>query len=247
MVNIRVALCISGGGSTAYHIMERIATSTKPTGIATPVLIASSQAVADAFAQRHWNNIAAPARIEVAERIGTQGNMEYGDKLIEICRRYDVTHFGQYGWMEMTPINVVGYFGGGRRMVNQHPDDPRLFGGHRLYGRRVLAARLGFARCTKDPDDQFVTPVAQYVGADGRYDSGAVFAVERIAIDPKHDVESLKDQTIIAEHALQWRALEMMRDGRDAPIDLGPIRHSVERDTTLAWTKKVAIKLYPKG
>jgi phosphoribosylglycinamide formyltransferase-1 len=76
---------------------------------------------------------------------------EFGEKIINECRKRKIDFIGQYGWMVMTPENVIKEFE--EMIVNQHPgplDTGRLdFGGAGMYGLRVHQARLEFVQRTK--------------------------------------------------------------------------------------------------
>lgn len=189
---LRLALCISGGGTTALEII-RACKSGRLKGIVPACVIAS--------------RLDAPGiNKALAETIPTMV-IDRVDHIIGVFKTQSIDLIGQYGWLPKMPADVVEAYAG--RMINQHPGplDPGYpdFGGRGMYGRRVHAARLFFVRATKR--DFWTEATAQRVAKE--YDCGEVLHRQIVPIYPDDDPISLQQRVLPAEHEVQIETLVM--------------------------------------
>ncbi len=146
----RLALFISGGGTTA----EAILTACKPDGQLenhiNPVLVVASKPDIKGIERALNTGMITDENIVVLERKKFETPEAYGQALIKVCKERHVTLFGQYGWLVKTPENFLQAF---PRGINQHPaplcPGKPDFGGDQMYGRRCHLARLLFVRMTQ--------------------------------------------------------------------------------------------------
>jgi folate-dependent phosphoribosylglycinamide formyltransferase PurN len=250
MTQLNLALCVSDEGTAAAGILSAVKYRSLEREVRPRLVIASSEAAADAFAT-HAGEMLEGIPVFKAIRRGDPGNLEYGQAIIAICQRYEVDFFGQYGWREQVPPNVIEHFDRGRRMIRQISGNTRLFGEAELFGRRALAAQLAFARFTGKDADKRIVLAAQMGGEEDVLNSSRVICFERVPIERGEDVDSLKKRIISIENRVQCNALRDIAQERARQtahhhsFDSEP--HTVERDTALYWAKRAAIALYPNG
>lgn len=235
----RLALFISGGGSTAAAIISAVH---KKKLALKPVLVVASQ-----------NNIAGIERIRslgfkeisVVNPKKFKNPSFFAKRLIKECQKQRVDIIGQYGWLPLTPKELIKEFEG--RIINQHPgplDTPRDdFGGQGMYGRRVHAAILYFRRIT---GHDFWTEATSHL-VNEEFDKGAVIARKRITVSAFDTVETLQARVLAVEHQLQIDVLKkfitgkIKKLGRKSPL----IKKSELK--ILNQAKKVARLFYPHG
>ncbi len=242
---MRYAILISGGGST----MEQIIRATKEGGVLSDVtvaLVVASRPNAGGVEKAIRGGIATKDVIvrDPKGPLMTPGLFE--ELLLMEFRDRGIDAFGQHGWMPKTPSNVIEAYP--RRGINQHPGalDPGRpdFGGEGMYGTRVHAATLLFARMAGRRN--FCTEAtAQFV--DTEFDKGAVVARERVPLEKGDDPTSLQSRVLSVEHRLQIATIHGLADGtlqesvRPEPL-IRPEEHH------LLWeAKRIAGMLYPKG
>ena len=142
--NARLALLISGGGTTAQAIIRACKVGRI---LVTPALVISSTKEAGGIQKALDEGIALEDVVVISRR--EYGNSErFGEAILKACKQRGINVIGQYGWMVKTPPNVIAAFS--QRMINQHPGplDPGRpdFGGRGMYGKRVHCARLFFVQ-----------------------------------------------------------------------------------------------------
>ncbi len=248
---MRIAFLISGGGTTMEAIIKAIQEG-RLTGI-TPALVIASKPEAGGIVKARALGI--PEKdIVVIDPKSFESREAFGEKIIFECHARKVNFIGQYGWMVKTPDNVIKAFEG--RIINQHPgplETGKLdFGGAGMYGMRVHAARLCFARKTNQgsrPNGEagrFWTEATTHF-VTGEFDRGAVIKRKQIPILPDDTPESLQARLLPIEHEVQIEVLQDFVNGtvaefyREEPL----IRESEE--TILEECKEEAKKLYPNG
>jgi len=170
---------------------------------------------------------------------------DFGLAIIKACQERKVDFLGQYGWLCLTPSNVIQQYQG--KMVNQHPGPLDIgrpdFGGKGMYGQRVHAARLLFVR--RANRDFWTEATAQRVAVE--FDRGAVLKAIQVPILKDDTVESLQARVLPFEHEAQIQVLEDFANNdvketvRDVPL-VKPEEYQI-----LEECKKEAIKMYPKG
>src|SRR5260221_5797867 len=113
---MRIGLLISGGGTTAAAIISARKNDTLK-GVE-PVCVISSSADAPGIGR-----IAAIGfpneNIIVIDPKDCQDSEDFGNKILNECKKHGVEFIGQYGWLCLTPKNVIENYPG--MMTNQHP------------------------------------------------------------------------------------------------------------------------------
>jgi phosphoribosylglycinamide formyltransferase-1 len=165
----------------------------------------------------------------------------FGQKIVDELKQRNVTVVTQNGWLPLTPEIVIQEFEG--RIFNQHPGPVPEFGGKGMYGRRVHAARLLFARMVKR--DYWTLATGQRVHKD--FDLGKVVKSAQVEILPTDTVDDLQQRVLPVEHQVQ---IEMLKDFVNNRLTEVSIRESLilpGEEDQLALAKKMAIMLYPHG
>lgn len=169
----------------------------------------------------------------------------WGLAVIEACLERGIDLIGLYGCMFKVPVNLIEAFPG--RMINQHPGPVRPgkihFGGEGMYGLRVHAAVLEFAR-NVGRDFSFTEAIAQRVAP--KLDEGSILAFEQVEIRRDDTPESLQQRVLSAEYRVQIKNLYNFGIGQVKTIDLPEIVLPDEVEL-LNEAKRKAIEQYPKG
>ncbi len=239
---MRIALLISGGGTTATAIIE--ATRNGRLAGVIPALVIASRA--DCAGIARLKEIGFPEHdIVIIDPKTFATSEEFGAAILAECTSRRVEFVGQYGWMVKTPENVVAAYEG--KMVNQHPG-PLFpghpdFGGKGMYGMRVHAARLYFVR--KVNRDFWSEATAQRVAVN--FDEGAVLKMKRVPIEANDTPEDLQKRMLPIEHQVHIETLADFVHGtvseyqRQNPLVLPSEEEILEK------CKEEAIKNYPNG
>jgi phosphoribosylglycinamide formyltransferase-1 len=235
-------MLISGGGTTMAAILTAIKDGRLKN--VEPVLVIASKPEAGGIEKALALGIAKEDVIVVRTK-DFSSREEFGKKIIEECKKRGVEFIGQYGWLCLTPENVIKEFEG--MIVNQHPGplDPGRpdFGGKGMFGRAVHAARLEFVKRTNR--DYWTEAVSHRVTAE--YDQGAVLNAVKVPIERDDSVEKLQDRVLRFEYDVQIKTLQDFADGnvkeitRDEPL-VRPEEYGI-----LEECKREAIEKYPKG
>ncbi|MFA6588457.1 MAG: formyltransferase family protein [Patescibacteria group bacterium] len=240
--NLRLALLISGGGTTMMDILSASRDGRLPHIV--PACIIASKKTAGGIEKVHaWGMD--PGNILVLRPKDFSSPVAFGEAIIAVCKQRSVDLVGQYGWMPKTPLNVIECY---RDMIiNQHPgplDTGRPdFGGDGMYGLRVHAARLYFVR--KVGRDFWTEATAQRVHPD--FDKGPIIKREQVRILDSDDPVSLQKRVLLAEHRVQVAALH---DFCEDHVTIFSRKDSLVRDgeePILTAAKEAAATLYPKG
>ena len=239
---MRIALLISGGGTTMEAIIKACQNGTLANVI--PSLIIASKESAGGIEKAKKLGIK-EEDILIINPKSFETRENFGEKIIEECKKRNVDFIGQYGWMVMTPENVISAFEG--MIVNQHPgplDTGRPdFGGVGMYGMRIHCARLEFVR--KVNRDFWTEATAHRVT--NKFDEGVVLKREQVTILLNDTPESLQARVLPIEHKVQ---IELLKDFANNTVT------EFHRENTLVLQgeeeileecKQLAIKLYPNG
>lgn len=239
---LRLALLISGGGTTMREILAACRDDRLPRVEPACVIASTEEAggikkACDGGMSPNDIIVLRPRDFECAEA--------FGEALIRECDARSVDHIGQYGWLPKTPANVIDRYHG--KMTNQHPGplDPGRpdFGGKGMYGRRVHAARLLFVRSVKR--DRWTEVVAQRVHPE--FDKGVVIKRMRVPILPGDSPIELQERVLPVEHQVQIAALQDICDDRVQELSLDAPLVRPEEEEILQSAKLVAKQLFPKG
>ncbi len=239
---LRLALLISGGGTTACSIIR--ACKSGRLGRVEPACVIASKPDAGGLEKVHAEGVQAEHTAVCNPRL-FRSRDEFGDALLALLKQFRVDLVGQYGWLPLTPQKVVNAYRG--MIINQHPGplDPGRpdFGGKGMYGRRVHCARLYFVRRTGA--GQWTEAVGHRVTEE--YDKGAVLRVHRVPILDDDDPLTLQQRALPVEHEVQ---IELLDDFANDQV------HEVTRDHPLVepWLEHILAKakttsflLFPRG
>ena len=242
---MNVALLITGGGTTMREILRACKDGRMPH--VNPRLIIASRPDAAGIEKAKAEGMD-EKDIVVIRRKGKElpEFLEFGEAIIKACRERGVDFIGQYGWLPLTPPNVIEAFKG--MIVNQHPGplDPGRpdFGGEGMYGRRVHCARLYFVR-TLNVDYPTTEVVAHRVYEE--FDKGPVLHRAVVPISKHDDPSSLQERALPVEHRIQIETLQMFCEGTVRELVRERPLLPDEAVPVLNMAKHIGITLYPKG
>ena len=242
----RLAMLISGGGTTMAAILEACKGGGSLHGLIEPALVIASRPDIRGIARAKEAGLT-ENQVQVCIPRSFPSYQDFGFFLLCHLQNWSVDLVGQYGWLPKTPVNVIETYKG--RIINQHPgplDTGRLdFGGEGMYGRRVHCARLYFARQSGLPRDQFTEATAHLVTE--AFDQGGVIAHKRIPILPSDDVITLQERVLPVEHQLQIETLELLATCAVQPIARLEPLVLTGMEGLLEESKRVAGLLFPNG
>lgn len=204
---LRVALLISGKGSTAANIIRKFRDSTQ----VRPVCAIASNVKAGLP-----NLIRAGLDEKSCYVISPKmmaNSVAFGEALLKVCRKHEVDLVGHYGWLVKSPANLIAEYKD--MIINQHPGplDPGRdadFGGKGMYGMRVHYTRLKFVQAT---DRDWWTEVTTHRVAE-EYDKGAILDRIQVPIRKDDTAETLADRALLEEHRLQVKVLDDFANGK---------------------------------
>ncbi len=114
--SLRIALLISGGGTTMREILRATKDGRLPHVI--PALMIASREDASGIEKAHEEGMA-DRNIVVLKPKAFGSPSAFGAAIISACRNRGVDLVGQYGWLPLTPPNVIEAYE--NMIVNQHP------------------------------------------------------------------------------------------------------------------------------
>jgi phosphoribosylglycinamide formyltransferase-1 len=249
---LRLACLASGGGSTVAAILDAIKSGHLP-NVTVPLIITNKEdagVIEKARVRGYGLDV-----VTLVKRNWYDSDKDFGDAIVNHCKNKSVDIIGQYGWLPKTSIAVIDAYRG--MIVNQHPgplcpgqtgpDGERLdFGGKGMYGRRVIAAALYFARESKR---LWHTKATAHLVTE-EYDAGDVIRDWRVPIESYDTVETLQKKLLPAEHMLQISILGDFASYGLFPTCAAAGRYGPLLDTEIAMlnqAKESAIRDYPAG
>lgn len=238
---LRLALFISGGGTTATAIISACFAGKL---VINPVLVIASKKDIAGITRVQEAGLD-KGKIVVIDPKTCQNENDFANKLLKECRKKDADLVSQYGWLPLTPKKFIEEYKG--RIINQHPgplDPPRAdFGGKGMYGRRVQCAVLYFRRVTKH--DYWTEATAHFITEE--FDRGDVIKRRRIEILPSDTVEELQARIRPIEHEVQ---IETLNNFVKSTVKIyHRTKPLVKKDELpiLGKAKEIAAILYPHG
>ncbi len=229
----RLAILISGGGSTMQQIIKSVQSKELDLDIA--CVISSNP---DAGGIRKALDLGIPQKDVIT--VDPKDKENFAATLINELKIRNVTVVSQNGWLPLTPPIVINQYK--NSIFNQHPGIVPDFGGKGMYGRRVHAATLLFRRLTKR--DYWTNVIVQKVALN--FDEGQVLKTNRVDIFPFDTVEDLQSRCLPIEHQTCVDFLKDFVAKNIHPITLPSVVCSGEEET-LVQVKNIAINLYPHG
>jgi phosphoribosylglycinamide formyltransferase-1 len=253
---MQLAMLISGGGTTMKQILLAIQAGYLPR--VNPALIIASSYEAGGIGQALKNGFEMKNIAVIKPRKNPAESQIFGEEILSACHLHGVDFIGQFGWLPLTPENVIDAYRG--RIINQHPGplDPGGigdFGGPGMYGRRVHCARLAFVRWTAPRalkpgvagyDEHFCTEVTSH-HVTKEFDQGPIIGRTVVPIFPDDDVDMLQKRALPYEHKLQIDMLKAISKGNMPSFirkkSLVDYNHLEE----LSDAKRFARTIFPKG
>ncbi|MDP2720767.1 MAG: formyltransferase family protein [bacterium] len=243
--SLRIAMLISGGGTTMEQILMVCRLGGRLFGKVRPVLVIGSKHGIKGLDRAMGYGLELGKDIFVLEPKCYPDPSAFGEAILTLCQQRAVDLIGQYGWLPRTPVNVVETYRD--RMINQHPGPLRPgrfgFGGKGMMGTAVHTAVLWFAR-NVGREFPYTEAVAQRVAI--TYDEGVLLNVRQVPILQGDDVSSLQERVLPQEHEIQVETLLAFAENRVQELDLPDIVLPEEADL-LDQARKIATTLYPHG
>lgn len=242
---LRLAMLISGGGTTMHAIGTACQEGGPLDGLMKPVVVVTSKEGVDGIAKARGLKIPVEKVLRKDFPRGEEGVEPYGEALLNVLYRYQPDVVTLNGFLAQVSGEVIDAYEG--TIFNQHPGNPTYFGGTHMYGRCVHAAAIIFNRWT-NRHPQWTDVVAQRVHR--QYDRGAVVKSERFEILPTDTAETLQARALPVEHKVQIALLHDVAEGTVREVRTGePFIHPLKpwEHIILYTAKQVAIQLYPQG
>lgn len=176
---LKVAVLISGGGTTLKNLLDRNASGEIDVDFR---LVVSSNAKARGL--EFANN--AGIRSEIARRKSFPSPEEHSETIFDWCREVDVDYVIMGGYLEhiLIPSDFEN------RVLNTHPALIPAFCGKGFYGQRVHQAVLDYGAKLTGCTIHFV---------DNQYDHGPIILQECVAVHDKDTAESLAKRVFASE------------------------------------------------
>ncbi|HXD88470.1 MAG TPA: phosphoribosylglycinamide formyltransferase [Urbifossiella sp.] len=192
---IRLAVLISGGGTTLQNLIDRIADGRLAARIAGVV---SSRA--DAFGIQRAKKAGLP--VAVVEK-GTP------DRVWNAVRGFNAQLVCLAGWLNLLPIPVDFR----RKVLNIHPALLPAFGGKGMYGLRVHEAALAAGVMVSGCTVHF---------ADDTYDTGPILVQKCVPVLADDTADSLAARVFAAECEAYPEAIRLIAEGKVRIAGTGP-------------------------
>jgi formyltetrahydrofolate-dependent phosphoribosylglycinamide formyltransferase len=193
-MSMRVAVCISGGGSNLGALLAAF----PPGAEATIALVISNRATAGGLERARAHAVPTVVLHDPADAGEWIGALE--------AHRIDLIVLA--GYLKLVPPAVIARWQG--RIVNIHPAPLPRFGGPGMYGLRAHAAVL---------EAGLAESAATVHLVDEEYDRGAVLAAQPVPVRPDDSPETLAARVLAAEHQLLPAVVRAAaRAGRPVPL-----------------------------
>jgi phosphoribosylglycinamide formyltransferase-1 len=190
----RIAVLISGGGTTLRNFLQKIAAGQLDVEIAL-VVSSSPDAGGLAFAQE------ASIPVVVARRSDYETRMQFSEAVFARCRAAGVDLVAMAGFLKQ--VNIPQDFT--NRVVNIHPALIPSFCGKGFYGHRVHTAVLEYGAKVSGCTVHF---------ADNEYDHGPVILQRAVPVLDEDTPDTLAARVFEAECEAYPEVLRMIAAGR---------------------------------
>ncbi len=194
MPDIRLAVLISGSGTTLQNFFDRIADG----GLRAEVAV-----VVSSRADAHGLERAARAGIPTAvvPRSDCATRDEFGRRIFDACRQHKVDLVCLAGFLQLLPI--PDDFAG--RVLNVHPALIPAFCGKGYYGHRVHEAVIEYGAKVSGCTVHF---------ADNAYDHGAIVLQRVVPVLDDDTPDALAARVFVEECAAYPEAIRLFAEGR---------------------------------
>jgi phosphoribosylglycinamide formyltransferase-1 len=190
---LRLAVLISGGGTTMRNLIDKIAAGQLRAEIA---VVVSSNAEARGLRYTAAANIPA----HVVERHAFSSIEEFSAAVFDRCRAAGAQLVVMGGWLKL--VTIPDNFS--NRVINIHPALIPLFCGKGMYGPAVHHAVLGAGATISGCSVHFV---------DNQYDHGPIIAQRAVPVLEGDTTESLAARVFAAECELYPSVINLIADG----------------------------------
>ncbi len=189
----RIAVLISGSGTTLQNLIDRITDGRLP-GVEIAIVISSRSNVAGVERAQ-----AAGLPVDIIRVKDNPDVDNFSDQITLTLDAYAVDLVVQAGWLcyWKLPKRWLG------KVINIHPALLPKFGGKGFYGHRVHEAVLAAGEIETGPTVHWV---------DNEYDHGQIIAQDMCSIEPDATPDSLADQVQALERELLPATILMIKD-----------------------------------
>jgi phosphoribosylglycinamide formyltransferase 1 len=191
---IRLAVLLSGGGTTLQNLIDRIADGRLAARI---VQVISSRP--DAFGVERAKRAGLP--VEAVVRKSFPDVVAYGARVFDLCRASGADLVCMAGFLQLVPVPPDFT----RRVMNIHPALLPAFGGKGMYGRHVHEAVLAYGAKVSGCTVHFV---------DQEYDHGPVILQRAVEVKDDDSPESLSARVFAEECEAYPEAIRLFAEGR---------------------------------
>ena len=191
---IRLAVFLSGGGTTLQNLLDRIADRRLPAQV---VLVASNNA--DAFGLIRAETAGIPTA--VVERKAFESREQFSRGLFDLCREHQVDLVCLAGFLQL--IRIPDDFQG--RVMNIHPALIPAFCGKGYYGHHVHEAVLAYGAKVTGCTVHF---------CDNQYDHGPIILQRTVPVLEGDSADSLSARVFEQECEAYPEAIRLFAEGR---------------------------------
>jgi phosphoribosylglycinamide formyltransferase-1 len=194
MTPIRIAVLLSGGGTTLQNLIDRIADGRLAARI---VQVISDQPDAYGLTRARAANLSAA----VVSRKECGNREEFGRRIFDLIRQSQADLVCMAGFLQLLPI--PDDFRG--RVMNIHPALLPAYGGKGMYGRRVHEAVLAAGENVSGCTVHF---------ADNEYDHGPTILQRTVTVHSDDTPETLAARVFAQECEAYPEAITLFAEGR---------------------------------
>ena len=191
---MRLAVLVSGGGTTLQNLLDRCADGRLPAEV---VIVIASRA--DAFALERARKVGIEA--VVVDRQASGSLEEFSRRIFEYCRRANADLVCQAGFLQLVQV-PVDYLG---RVMNIHPALIPAFCGKGYYGHRVHEAVLASGAKVSGCTVHF---------ADNEYDHGPIIVQRTVPVLDDDTAETLAHRVFVEECEAYPEAIRLFAESR---------------------------------
>ena len=191
---IRLAVLLSGGGTTLQNILDRIRAGRIPAEV---VAVVSDKA--DAFGLERARKAAIPAHIVDRRQSGSRE--EFSRRIFDLCRAADADLVCMGGFLQL--VSIPPDFT--HRVMNIHPSLIPAFCGKGFYGERVHEAAVAMGVKVSGCTVHF---------ADNEYDRGPIIVQRTVEVRAEDTAETLFDRVFAQECEAYPEAIRLFAEGR---------------------------------
>ena len=191
---MRLAVLVSGGGTTLQNLLDRCADGRLPAEV---VIVIASRA--DAFALERARKVGIEA--VVVDRQASGSLEEFSRRIFEYCRRANADLVCLAGFLQLVQV-PVDYLG---RVMNIHPALIPAFCGKGYYGHRVHEAVLASGAKVSGCTVHF---------ADNEYDHGPIIVQRTVPVLDDDTAETLAHRVFVEECEAYPEAIRLFAESR---------------------------------